>query len=816
MIRTTLQPRTMRWLLAFLAAIVLTAPAFAGVSGRVSSIGFQSFIRNDEWVPIVVQTTSDEPAPHTFDLQVVQTDLDGDEVVYTRPGLTINPGTQTFRTFFRPETINGGLPASGSEAASEFGKRLRVFLFDPATGKRTVRLGVSGAAPQALESAPMPTNIGQKLLLVVGRSPNVSEFDPGRERLMGLAELCYFVRVDPNRLPENALAYGAVDAVVWTDADAAKLSLPQQTAIRQFVQRGGTLVIIQTADASRLTAFDDLLPVKRVSTTTWEEREPLHSILTPPGQPLPLDRTGRIADTWESATPPFRMADAQAVDELTIVDAWTTWPDKHTSPLIARRLFGLGCVAWLAQDISDPSLAAVDFGWPRLWERLLDWRDSDLTFADTVPAAAADRTKLKFQIDNNRDLAASFLAGLEPTGLSATKLTIAFAFFVVYWLLAGPVSYFVLAAKRRVTMSWFVYGAIAAVAAALTVLIAQVVLRGSPQVKHLSMVRVRNDLPDLARVVSRLGIYLPKDTRAEVSIPQPADAPPAGVTPFGGDPRNNVSPRDSSYSITLSGEVDQASVSVGIPFRSTLKKLNLDWTGKTAGGIGGRPKWIDTDAPLDGRLSNDTGADLTDVILIFRHADPSRSDLVIAMPHWKDGRTLELATLWKSAESKLIELPSKRIGLPLFGGGKVMRGNWNDAVTWLYEDLRISTLSGNAWDDHSQNYPRSFPLASLFGRCAPMTNYANDLTRVDIRRSGLRTWDASPAVAAGALVVIGKSDGPLPAPLTVDGETPAGDGKIFFQAIVPIDRSATQSPPDTVNSNAVGAATQATTQKDRP
>jgi hypothetical protein len=811
MTRTTLQPLTMRWLLAFLAAIILTAPAFAGVSGRVSSIGFQSFIRNDEWIPIVVQTTSDEPAPHTFDLQVVQTDLDGDEVVYTRPGLTINPGTQTFRTFFRPETINGGLPASGSEAASEFGKRLRVFLHDPATGKRSVRLGVSGAVPQALESSPLPTNIGQKLLLVVGRSPNLSEFDPGRERLLGLAELCYFVRIDPNRLPENTLAYGAVDAVVWTDADAAKLSPLQQSALRQYVQRGGTLVIIQTADLSRVSVFDDLLPVRVSGSQIWNDQEPLKSILSPRDQPLPVDRSGRLVDNWENTTPPYRMADATPTDALSLIDAWTTWPDKHTSPLIARRIYGLGCVAWLAQDISDPSLAGVDFGWPRLWERLLDWRDVDLTFADTLPASALDRAKVKFQIDASRDLSASFLSGLEPAGLSATKLTIAFAFFVVYWLLAGPVSYFVLVAKRRVTMSWFVYGAIAAVAAALTVLIAQVVLRGSPQVKHVSLVRGRSDVPEATRVISRLGIYLPKDTTAAVTVSKTTPGAPASITPFGGDPRNNVTPRDSSYAVAVSGDVEEASVSVGIPFRSTLKKIQLDWTGKVGEGIGGRPKWVDADAPLEGRLSNDTGADLSDVILIFRNADRTRGDLVIAMPDWKNGRTLELGTLWKSAESKLIELPSKRIGLALFGGNKVVRGNWSDAVTWLYEDLRISTLAGAGWND-APTYGRSFPIASLFGRCPPMTNYANDLSRVDIRRSGLRNWDASNAVAAGALVVLGKANGTLPAPLKVDGEAPAGDGQIFFQAVVPVDRSATQSPDATVNT----AATQATTQKDRP
>ena len=779
--------------------MAMALPAFAGVTGRVTSIGFQSFIRSDEWVPIVVQTISDEPAPHTFDLQVVQTDLDGDEVVYTRAGLTVNPGTQTFRTYFRPETVNGGLPASGSGTGSEFGKRLRVFLFDPATGKRTVRVGVSGSVPQALETQPMPTAVGQKLILVVGRSPNLSEFDPGRERLLGLAEQCYFVRVDPLRLPENALAYGAVDAVVWTDADAARLAPNQLRALRQYVQLGGTLVVIQNADLSRVAKFEDLLPVKLESSSEWTTAEPLKSILTPRNTPVPRNRAGQPMDSWQFAAPPYRMASAQPVDELTMVDTWNYWPDGRRTPLIARRLFGLGCVAWLAEDISDTSLATIDFGWPRLWERLMDWRDLDLTFTATEPSANLDKVKAKFATDSTRDIGASYYKGMDPPGLTAAKLSIAFVFFVVYWALAGPVSYLVLVARRKVTMSWFVYGAVAAGATALTVLISQVVLRGSPQLKHISVVRVRDGAADSARVMSQVGVYLPKDKRAAVAMPQSPELPPAAITPYGGDPRDNVSPRDYPYLVPVGADTDQSAVDVDIYFRSTLKKLQVDWSGKVPGGINGRPK-LSASAdpktpPIEGRVSNDTGTDLAEVLLAFRSPIRTRGDLVIAIPNWKRGQTLELASLWQSGESKPEELKTtKRFGLNLFGSGKVMCGNWSNAVNFLYEDFRATALPGTTWDDYPQNYNRSFPIASLYGRCPPMTNFPNETSRVDLRRSGIRTWDVSPAVAAGAMVVIGKATGSLPVPLTVDGETPRGDGQLFYQAIVPLDRSALNAP----------------------
>ncbi|MGC4033292.1 MAG: hypothetical protein QM754_16485 [Tepidisphaeraceae bacterium] len=370
-----------------MALIVLAAPTLqAAVTGRVASIGFQSFIRLSEWTPMVVQISSDEPAPHTYDLQVVQNDLDGDEVIYTRRGITVNPGTNTFRTYFRPETANGGLPASGTDSGNEFAKRLRVFLFDPETRKPAVRLGVAGALPQALEHGELVGEgmLSQKLVLVVGRSPSTIEFAPGRERVIGLAESVFFVSIDSIRLPESALAYGGVDAVVWTDAEASKLAPVQLRALRQYVQSGGTLAVIQHNDLSRTAPLSDMLPVKSVTPKEWPERQPLASLLLPRDEPAPRTAVGRLIDTWERAAPPFRMADSEVADATTFVEAWTNWPDGHRSPMIARRLFGLGCVAWLAEDVSDPTVANVSFGWPRLWQRLFDWRDNSLTFTATL------------------------------------------------------------------------------------------------------------------------------------------------------------------------------------------------------------------------------------------------------------------------------------------------------------------------------------------------------------------------------------------------------------------------------------------------
>ena len=52
-------------------------------------------------------------------------------------------------------------------------------------------------------------------------------------------------------------------------------------------------------------------------------------------------------------------------------------------------------------------------------------------------------------------------------------------------------------------------------------------------------------------------------------------------------------------------------------------------------------------------------------------------------------------------------------------------------------------------------------------------------------------------VAAGAMVVLAQADGPLPFPMTVEGDPVAGTGTVFYQYVLPLDRSAETEPPST-------------------
>jgi hypothetical protein len=65
-----------------------------------------------------------------------------------------------------------------------------------------------------------------------------------------------------------------------------------------------------------------------------------------------------------------------------------------------------------------------------------------------------------------------------------------------------------------------------------------------------------------------------------------------------------------------------------------------------------------------------------------------------------------------------------------------------------------------------------------------------------MHRPALRRLDVSPALGAGRLIVLAESDGdgPMPIPMSVDGDSVAGEGMTYYQFVLPLDRSALNQP----------------------
>lgn len=788
----------MRWLIGGLLSLIFVFSSFAQVTGQVDSLGFGGgggVCRPDAWIPMVVQLQSDSIEPKRYNLDVVQYDLDGDEVVYTRP-VDLDNNLRPFWMYFRPQPINGGLAAFNVSTTRELQQQLRVYISDKDTHKRLVQLPVGKNLPQMVDISNGSGGRGQKVVLFVGRLPNLRELGTSSFALKGVMEDMIPVRVDPRDLPESALGYDMVDAIVWTDADTAPLDAGRLKALNQYVRGGGRLVISQQAtDWQRSLKFGTLLPVTIKGIDELSVPEPLRSIAKwenwkaykpAPGQPAPKN-------PWITHGP-YRVARGEAA-ATALVDETIEWTDKSISPFLVRQAYDLGSVTWIAQDLSDPAVTVAGYGWPLVWDRVFDWKNKTVISPTSVDGDNWDT-------QSRRDIGKTLLSGTDLTGRSTLMVTLAFVFFIAYWLIAGPANYLLLAARKQTGASWFVFGGIALGALLLTLVVVQLVVRGQPQLAHVSLVRATADESKPARVLSRVGLYIPRSGDEMIGL---SGLTPDGVstlTPFAVHPGHRPDAprlRDTEYLVPISDQdvAAKGRLEVTIPYRSTLKKLQLDWTGEMKGRIGGAPVMERNRSLISGPLSNGTGQKLRNVYIAFRYPSSGGGyqDWMLYVPRLDAGQTIELTQAFNVADDgKFV----RTVGVFEPDRGEATPDGVNrckgliqlDWSPWLAKRGLLGAGNGVLSDDYSDSSSVAKPsliVLSLFDHLQPQMNSPQQ-SRAETLRRGARQWDVSGALSAGAMIVIAEADDvPLPAPLTVGGSPVDGKGTTYYQFILPVD-----------------------------
>jgi hypothetical protein len=100
-------------------------------------------------------------------------------------------------------------------------------------------------------------------------------------------------------------------------------------------------------------------------------------------------------------------------------------------------------------------------------------------------------------------------------------------------------------------------------------------------------------------------------------------------------------------------------------------------------------------------------------------------------------------------------------------------------------------------DDSNKLVRTSVVVMTLFDRIPPVKNDpATRYSRPELLRRGGREMDMSQLVAAGNLVILAEVDNaPLPFPLDVEGERMKGEGRVFYQATLPMRGRSRLAPP---------------------
>jgi len=787
------------------------AAALAQLSGSVESVGFGGYCRPDCWTPMVIVVNPQTTKTDFYEVHVKLQDLDRDLPIFTR---TISvtgaaEGTsrqQKFRMYFVPPPTDGGLPdASDPGALRELQDRLKVSLHTSPGGRWVCDLPLTGTLFN-LDPKPGPWSHrrGAKLVLSVSQTNEKAIYpDSSVTPLAGVMEDMKVVGVQPFDLPENVLGYEAVDAIIWHDADPASLRAggdERLRAIEAWVRRGGRLVICQPTEWQQTLGFGQLLPVTILGVEQKDDLMPLRALSRPrPGTaPLEDSAAGASGDPFASVKPPFRFARATPRPGA-IVEQWITWNSAaDLSPYLVRMPLGLGSVTWVAQDLGDSMFVRTPrWVWANVWDRIFDWKNSPLVLSDATP----EELKRTWNNGSVMDVGKSLLGGMDLSSKSAWLITLAVVFFIGYWILAGPGTFTYLAAKRRSHLNWFAFALCAVAATALTVLMVRLVLRGPPELRHFSVVKIAPDQP--AVVISRLGLYIPRDGPQRIELKDTAPDHVSTITALPIHPRYLTRAPEQNgpeYTVPVMDVTSAQPASIRVPYRSTLKKFQACWIGNTQRAVQGSGRLLDpAQGYIEGRITNGTGQDLRNIYIAFAYPGTgfNAGDWVLYLPEWKDGVTLELNREFNRSEDggtlPMIFTDSR----PMDGRRKVRARLHDDWHRYWLSELRGNPLV-DSFDDSARPLRKSLPMLSFYDRLPPVRNERDAReNRIELLRRGARYLDVSQSLAAGALVVLAEAPGPLPFVLEVQGDPVSGQGTNFYQFVLPLDRSAISGPPTT-------------------
>jgi hypothetical protein len=338
-------------------------------------------------------------------------------------------------------------------------------------------------------------------------------------------------------------------------------------------------------------------------------------------------------------------------------------------------------------------------------------------------------------------------------------------------------------------------------ATALTAAVVKLVLRGPPQLQHVTFLHIAPDRETVAQ--SQFGLYIPRDGNQHIELSDIAPKRFSYIIPYPIHPDHTQEaaefPAYKEYEIPMRDRNSAESPAIDVPYRSTLKKFQARWIGTSGGGIDGKASLVD--GRLSGKLTNHTGHDLHSVFMIYardaeigaRDADDwmiSLREPSSGIGSWANGATIDLAELTQTPGNLGV------IGISGSEGKAGMRGMLNQQWSHAWNtDFRSSIGSS----DRYSNDDRAALLMTIFDRLKPgiIDDNSGRPERYELLRRAGRQFDASSAVSDGQMLIFAKSEdsAPLPFPMKVEGEQVKGEGVVYYQVIVPMDRGVPATQP---------------------
>ena len=760
-------------ILLFALAAVPTARAQASAEGarlfelELERFGVGGAARPGDWAGLRFAVRDLGAEVRRVVLRVSIPDADGDETRWERL-VTTNPGSrQGVWTYAR-------LPFT-----TRVGEAIRVSIHETdESGVAGRELASTAIGPTRLVPAESPL-IGLIGRAAAGLDRYQVPIEPGAAEPATGHQWIELATVDPEQLgsgmPDAWMGLAPMRAIVWTEGAPSRLRAAGAEALGAWVRRGGHLVVVVPPDASGWESeldgrLRDLLPEVEITRREDVNLADYRPILTPDGS-APLPARAVIHEL-----PPGPDADEQ--------DAMPILAGPGGRPVVTRRLLGAGAVTMVGIGVAERGVAA----WldpQRFWHRVLGERFDVLSSAEMEALASADppanfRSRSEVWADD------AVGALINKTGRAGAGVLLGLGVFSAYWLVAGPGGYAVLRWTGRARHSWAIFVGVAAVFTAIAWGGAAALRPVRVEVSHLTFVdHVFGQ--DLYRTRSWLGALLPSYGQAEVSI-EPSPGRRHALTPWEPPESSGDSfPDPRPYTIDA-----RRPESMVVPSRATVKSFRADWLGA--------PPWrsvwptepiaVSGEGRLTGALEHGLPAALRDVVivLVYRQevfTDPPPGGLQARTLAWRltgaweAGDPLDLAPLTAASGPGRSVAPTR--------GDAYLDRITSDARSWLRvigaEDRRtaLDKLETLTWGPvlGQPRYTRP-PSATGF----PLMIHSRVGHGLDLAR-----WFTQPC-----LIVTGRAETPLPAPVRVDGAEPPSAGQTMLRWVYPLP----PNPPEPV------------------
>ena len=806
----------------------------------LENMGIEGSFRPGSYVPIRLEIRNRLDAPTPVQIVFEISNNDGDIEQYSRPAL-LSPG-QSNRTWLYPVLP----PRSSASELAGVPFTVRVYEDDEGAFGRELtswKVDATGA-----NRTGQPVEMTEDLLVIVGEGSlgllAYEGMNNTKTPVPSLNQRSVVVNTSPQGLPDDPRGYVGVDAMIWADADPAELGLETARALRSWIERGGRLIIVLDENEDRWglggtarSALSDLLPDD--PPTPWrnvEVRSVLPALSKSDMLRDPDARMGLRLFDGNALSPPWQPFAALPAARNFDGSLRTSTPGDPAGGLYAiQRRLGFGWIVLCGIDANAIQRRQLQpDGLPQadvFWNRLLGRRGALPTSMQLKAYDEAKQLRTASSTFNmgTGEMITEFSSLKIAGGTAGTWTLFVLILFIVYGVLACPISFYYLRRKGRVRYSWMAFAGFAVVFTVIALIAStmgrRIISSGAP-VSHLTFLDVV-DGDMTVRAQSWFSTYLGRYGTMEVMV----------------EGRDNLL---STWSAPPNGSLDrfpnsdvfripnQTTNRLDIPSRGTSAHFTTLWSGELSG------DWADMPNDAGGEIVQSVTSGEVDSFKLsgrIAHGLPwefSRlriiqiSPFITALPRYVPfknvSRELPMAPLPAPGTFSAVAPDQWRSGqgldLEAFTGGRqnVRNGKNNGELSLSDEldrnfrdrlrkqnDLELM-IPGENWRDHTEEILEMYAIYEML----PQRSFLLDESGVPNTAPGIhrRRWlaresDCSDWFLQPCVMVIGILEGvPSPVPIRIDGSPVESDGTVVLRWMhpLPVDGDLVRPSPRTLKS----------------